>query len=312
MVNGACQIALVGGVNALLHESMFNVYCRMGMLSPTGHSKVFDNSVNGFVRGEGCGFVVLQLLEQCLYDKQVLAIIRSIATNHNGHLTHYILAPSCDSQETLLRTVLKRANISPDQINYIEAQGTGTAKAGDSNEIECIKRVFSDHSSPVNIGSVKANIRHLEGGAGIAGLIKAVLVINYRVSPGNAGLGNLFTEVGSSLSISNLNLPLFHEWELSNHFTNSFGYGGVNVSTIIQSPIKISFDGIQETLTPLNPMPLPGFYERFELCKYVTIAHPTTVYTAGSSIGDNSEDDEVDYDEFTAVCSSCNIDSRET
>ena len=280
ILNGDCNIALVGGVNGLLHPSMFNVYGGMGMLSPTGESKVFDEAASGFVRGEGCGFIVLQTMEEV--RNNVLAIIRSTAINHNGHLAHRIVAPSSIAQENLMHTVLKRAGLSSKDIAYMEAHGTGT-KAGDKNEIESIKRVFDDpeRQFPAIVGSVKANIGHLEGGAGIAGLIKAVLVINQETAPGNAGLTKLSIDTGESVVISNETMKL-NPVELGDQqdglcaVVNSFGFGGVNVAAVIQAPRSSVHLHLMEKESPLQPVPLPRFHERFAIHKCVNHCFETS------------------------------------
>ena len=288
--SGDCNVALVGGVNALLHPSMFSVYGGMGMLSLNGESRVFDVDANGFVRGEGCGFVVLKLVKNV--EEPVLGIIRSTATNHNGHNTRRIVAPCSEKQEELLKKLLSKAKLSPNDITYVEAHGTGT-KAGDHNELSAIKKVFGSKSNktPVIIGSAKANIGHLEGGAGISGLIKAVLVLHHGIAPSNAGLVSLpdhlkIEETSNSAILINKDAmaldmtlsesPQSHD---SHHVScdtglkaivSSFGFGGVNVMAIVEAPSG-SLGGLykQKIKEPLQPSVLPGFYERFPMRLHV-------------------------------------------
>ena len=285
--SGDCKVALVGGVNALLHPSMFSVYGGMGILSPNGESRVFDVDANGFVRGEGCGFVVLKLIKNL--EEPVLGIIRSTATNHNGHNTKRIVAPCSEKQAELLKKILSKAELSPNDITYVEAHGTGT-EAGDYNELSAIKKVFGSKTSktPVIIGSAKANIGHLEGGAGISGLIKAVLVLNHGIAPSNAGLVNLpdhlkiddsailINKDAMALDMTLSESPQSHD---SHHMScdtglkaivSSFGFGGVNVMAIVEAPLG-SLGSLykQKMKEPLHPSVLPGFYERFPMRLYV-------------------------------------------
>ena len=288
--SGDCNVALVGGVNALLHPSMFSVYGGMGMLSPNGESRVFDVDANGFVRGEGCGFVVLKLVKNL--EEPILGIIHSTATNHNGHNTRRIVAPCSEKQEELLKKLLSKAKLSPNDIAYVEAHGTGT-KAGDYNELSAIKKVFGSKTSktPVIIGSAKANIGHLEGGAGISGLIKAVLVLHHGIAPSNAGLVNLpdhlkIEETSNSAILINKDAMPLHmtlsespQSHDSHHMScdtglkavvSSFGFGGVNVMAIVEAPSG-SLGSLykQNMKEPLQPSVLPGFYERFPMRLHV-------------------------------------------
>ncbi|MGB8345252.1 MAG: SDR family oxidoreductase, partial [Ktedonobacteraceae bacterium] len=176
---GECSLALAGGVNAIvLPENMVNA-CKMGMLSPDGRCKPFDAAANGFVLGEGCGMVVLKRLSAALADGDpILAIIRGSAVNQDGR-SNGLTAPNQLAQQAVIRQALAQADIQPGQVSYVEAHGSGTA-LGDPIEVQALVAVLGQERAseqPLYIGAVKSNIGHLAGAAGIAGLIKTVLVL---------------------------------------------------------------------------------------------------------------------------------------
>nr|ATO58431.1 McyD [Phormidium sp. LP904e]QCQ67874.1 type I polyketide synthase [Phormidium sp. LP904c] len=183
--NGDCDLALAGGVNIIVTPIISLIESRARMLAPDGRCKTFDESANGMVRGEGCGIIVLKRLSQALKNgDRILAKIYGAAVNHDGPSSG-LTVPNGKAQEKLLYHALKTANLQPEEIDYIEAHGTGTA-IGDPIELESIAAVFGKRSSnqPLVIGSVKTNLGHLEGAAGIAGLIKTVLALqNNKIPP---------------------------------------------------------------------------------------------------------------------------------
>ena len=193
--HGKCSEALVGGVNALLDPRVFGISSEMGATSPKGESLVFDVDACGYVRGEGCGMVLLKGVRDALkHRNRILAVVRSIESLHNG-VSATLTAPNIQSQSHLLRTALGSAMLGPSDLSYFEAHGTGTP-LGDPMEMTAIREVF-DTQLPVNreprvgpliVGSIKANIGHLEAAAGMAGLIKTVLVLEHAKAPGNPGL----------------------------------------------------------------------------------------------------------------------------
>jgi acyl transferase domain-containing protein len=178
-----CTAALAGGVNLILSPEASMAFAQTGMLSPRGICSVFDNSADGFVRGEGCGIVVLRRLTdaQAAGDR-VLAVIVGSALNQDG-ASSGMTAPNGLAQQALLREAHRRAGIEPWQVGYVEAHGTGT-KLGDPVEAEALGAVFAQRPERLPIGSVKANIGHLEAAAGIAGLIRLVLSLQRGEIPG--------------------------------------------------------------------------------------------------------------------------------
>jgi myxalamid-type polyketide synthase MxaE and MxaD len=179
---GECDLALVAGVNLLLSAESSIALCKLRALSADGRCKTFDAAADGYARGEGCGVVVLERLSDVRHGRQrVYAVIRGSAVNHDGR-SNGLTAPNGAAQEEVIRQALVRAQIEPDGVDYVEAHGTGTP-LGDPIEALALSRVYSKGravDAPLAIGSIKTNIGHLEGAAGVAGLIKAALCLEQR------------------------------------------------------------------------------------------------------------------------------------
>lgn len=181
---GECDIAIVGGVNVVLSPLSTAAECRAHMLSPSGRCRSFDDGADGFVRGEGCGVVVLQRQADAeAAGRTIDALIAGSAVNHDGRSAG-LTVPNEHAQRELVRAALRAARIDASQVNYVEAHGTGTA-LGDPIEAAALASVFAgrDRSDRVLLGSIKSNFGHLEGAAGIAGLIKAALTVRHGVVP---------------------------------------------------------------------------------------------------------------------------------
>ncbi len=182
---GDADLALAGGVNVILSGRLLEYRANAGMLSPDGQCKAFDASANGYVRGEGCGIVVLKRLADAEADgDRIWGIIRGSALNQDG-ASQGLTVPNGAAQERVIRAALERAGVEPSDIDYLETHGTGT-EVGDPIEINataaaCARGRGADR--PLLIGSVKTNIGHLESAAGVAGLIKTVLAMNRGVIP---------------------------------------------------------------------------------------------------------------------------------
>ncbi|MBF0572811.1 MAG: hypothetical protein HQK69_03520, partial [Desulfamplus sp.] len=183
--NKECDLALAGGVNLTLGPAGTVNFCKARMLAPDGRCKTFDSSADGYVRGEGCGVVVLKRLSDVVPQKdRVLALIRGSALNQDGPSGGFTV-PSGPAQEQVIRSALSVAGLAPNQIDYVEAHGTGTA-LGDPIEVEALGSVFSfdrDTRQPLKIGSVKTNFGHLEAAAGMASLLKVILSLNNDYIP---------------------------------------------------------------------------------------------------------------------------------
>lgn len=175
---GRCDMAIVGGVNAILSLETTAALAQAQMLSAKGQCRPFDEGADGYVRGEGCGIVVVKRLADALRDgDRIRAVIRGGAVNQAG-MTNGLTAPSGEAQRAVIEEALQDAGVFADEIGYIEAQGTGT-ELGDAIEARALREVFgAPNGNPSRwLGSVKAQIGHLEAGAGIAALIKATLMV---------------------------------------------------------------------------------------------------------------------------------------
>ena len=182
---GKADLALAGGVQAILNSRIFELRADSQMLSPDGQCKAFDESANGYVRGEGCGVVVLKRLSDAEADgDRIWAVVRGAAVNHGGASVG-LTVPHEPALERVIETALAQAGVPACDVDYLEAHGTGTA-VGDPIEINAVSRVYSQNRAtdrPLLVGSVKTNLGHLESAAGIAGFIKAVLVLQRGVIP---------------------------------------------------------------------------------------------------------------------------------
>ncbi len=236
---GESSLAMVSGVNFICAPSTYVGFTAMGMLSPDGRCKAFDASANGFVRAEGGCSVLLKPLSAALQDKDpIYALIAGSACNQDGQ-TPGLTMPSQSSQEKLVRRACRHARVEPGQIRYVEAHGTGTP-VGDPIEINAIGRVIGsqrDATSPCYVGSVKANIGHLEAGSGIAGLIKTALVLKHQLAPPNLHFHQPNKEINFDalrLKVPTEVTPLPKGDGPAFAGVNSFGFGGTNVHLILQ------------------------------------------------------------------------------
>jgi myxalamid-type polyketide synthase MxaB len=230
------HIALAGGVNLMMSPDSLVSLCKARMLSPDGRCKTFDASGNGYVRGEGCGVLVLKRLQDALADNDnVLAVIRGSGVNHNGRSSG-LTVPSGPAQQALIREVLQNAGIEPSDVSYVEAHGTGTA-VGDPIEVGALAAVFAQRSRPLLIGSVKSNVGHLEWAAGVCGLIKAILALRHGQIPASLHV----KELNPHLDWGSLPLRVVTEsmpWPEGHRVAgvSSFGFGGTNAHVVIEEP----------------------------------------------------------------------------
>jgi acyl transferase domain-containing protein/SAM-dependent methyltransferase/acyl carrier protein len=240
-----CRLALAAGVNLILTpEGTINL-SKAHMMAADGHCKTFDANADGFVRGEGCGVIVLKRLSHAIEDgNRILALIRATAINQDGR-SNGLTAPNEIAQEEVIRETLLRAGLGADQIDYVEAHGTGTA-LGDPIEVQALAAAMRSRSRdapPVYLGSVKTNIGHLEATAGIASLIKVVLSLEHAIIPAHLNLKR------RSPFIPWDSLPLRFEipsrscaWSKSGPriaSVSSFGFSGTNSHAILeQAPLR--------------------------------------------------------------------------
>ena len=180
--SGESEIAIAGGVNLILRPELTIGFSKLNALSPDSRCKPFDATANGFVRSEGAGAVVLKPLSRAIADGDaVYAAIRGSAVNQDGR-TNGLTAPNREAQEQVIQTAFSQAGLSPIQVDYIEAHGTGTL-LGDPIEAMALGNALKSRKGqgpPVRMGSVKSNIGHTEAAAGIASLIKTALCLKHR------------------------------------------------------------------------------------------------------------------------------------
>ncbi|MPY98080.1 MAG: amino acid adenylation domain-containing protein [Actinophytocola sp.] len=241
LATGECDLAVVGGVNAVLTPEPIIGFCKAGMLSPDGRCRTFDARANGYVRAEGAGVLILKPLAAALDDDDpIRAVIRGTGTNEDGH-TVGITVPSARAQQELMVRVLADAGIGPGDVQYVEAHGTGTP-VGDPLEASAIGGTFASArpaDQPLLIGSVKTNIGHLEAAAGIAGLIKTVLALQHRQIPPHPHLQQPNPAIG--FDELGIRIPTTLEpWPASSGparaGVNSFGFGGANAHVLVEEP----------------------------------------------------------------------------
>ncbi len=235
--SGESDLGLVGGVNLILTPELTITFSQARMLSPDGRCKTFDASADGYVRGEGCGVVILKRYSDAMRDgDNVLALIRGSAVNQDGR-SNGLTAPNGLAQQDVIRQALANAQVAPHQIGYVEAHGTGTP-LGDPIEIASLRAVLDDgqSNSRVLVGSAKTNIGHLEAAAGIAGLVKSVLALQNEAIPPHLHL----KEVNPYLSLEDSRLEIgtyLRPWKRRDQprfaGVSSFGFGGTNAHIIL-------------------------------------------------------------------------------
>ncbi|MBP5125079.1 type I polyketide synthase [Pseudomonas protegens] len=237
--SGECDMAVVGGANIMTRPEYPIGMCKGHFLSRDGQCKSFDARGDGYGRGEGGGVVIIKALEQALLDGDtILATVEGAGVNSDGR-TPGISMPSAEAQSALIQDICTRFTIDPAQVRYVECHGTGTA-AGDPIEARSIGSVYGKDRTGddrVILGSIKSNIGHLEAGAGIAALIKAVLTLQQREA---FALGNLetpnpdipFEELGVQLAAEHMQLAEPGESFLVG--VNSFGFGGTNAHVVLR------------------------------------------------------------------------------
>lgn len=234
-----CRLALAGGVNLMLAPEFTIALSQMNMMAADGRCKTFDASADGFVRGEGCGVVVLKRLADALADGDpILALIRGSAVNQDGS-TNGITAPNALSQQEVIRAALQNAGVAPEEISYVETHGTGTI-LGDPIEIEALTAVIGQprpQQLPCVLGSVKANLGHLEGAAGIAGLIKTVLCLHHGEIPPQLH----FNQLNPHITLANTPFVIHRKgcpWPAAERKlagVSSFGFGGTNAHLVLEA-----------------------------------------------------------------------------
>jgi myxalamid-type polyketide synthase MxaB len=236
--SGDSTLAVAGGVNVLLSPAATIAFSKARMMAADGRCKTFDAAADGYVRSEGCGVVVLKRLRDARRDGDtILAIVRGSSVNQDGR-TAGIAAPNGRAQEAVLRGALAAAAIEPSAVGYVETHGTGTA-VGDPTEVQALARVLDDGGvgEPCVLGSVKANIGHLETAAGIASVVKVVLCLRHEEIPGQLH----FRTLNPAIAIDGTRLVIPTErrpWPRSRRAriagVSAFGFGGTNAHVVIE------------------------------------------------------------------------------
>ena len=246
--NGTSDIAIAGGVHTMLRPELTVSYSQAGMLSVDGQCKTFDDTANGYVRGEGVGIVVLKTLSKAEQDgDHIYGVIKGSAVNHGGR-ANTLTSPNPEAQKALLIEAYASGNVDPRDVSYVEAHGTGTP-LGDPIEIEGLKLAFNalykqnniepSKQNYCGIGSAKTNIGHLEAGAGIAGLLKVLLCIKNETLPGNPNL----KQQNKYINLEDTPFYLRTEttpWTVAKNKkriagVSSFGFGGVNAHVVLEA-----------------------------------------------------------------------------
>lgn len=255
------SLALAGGVNLILSLTTIRLLTQLEALSPDGRCKTFDAQANGFVRGEGCGMVVLKRLSDALADKdRILALLRGSAMNQDGRSLG-LTAPNQVAQQKMLRQALYSAHCTPSDISYVETHGTGTA-LGDPIEFEALSEVLGQprqDGSVCALGALKTNIGHLEAAAGVAGLIKVVLALQHNTIPANLHFKKLnprisLAETPFVLPTQALPWPASAKPRLAG--VSSFGMSGTNAHVIVEEPPGSPLPQSSGEGTPLLMLPL--------------------------------------------------------
>ncbi|MCE1187489.1 MAG: acyltransferase domain-containing protein, partial [Rhodocyclales bacterium] len=237
--HGEASTALVGGVNLLLHPQPFIGFTKASMLSADGRCKPFDAEGNGYVRAEGGAVLLLKPLEQAQADGDCIhGVILASGVNTDGARKTGLTIPSAEAQAALMRSVLARSGLSAADVDFVEAHGTGTS-VGDPIEAAAIGAVYGQaRPTPLPIGSIKANVGHMESAAGMAGLIKTLLVLRHRSLPPALHLNT----PNPRIDFQGLNLELVRsprslskpEGKPLVAGLNSFGFGGANAHVLLQ------------------------------------------------------------------------------
>ena len=279
-----CNMALAGGVNVICSADTTVALSRAHMMAPDGRCKAFDSRADGFVRGEGCGVIVLKRLSDArAAGDRILALIRGTASNQDGRSSG-LTAPNGPSQEAVIRAALTRAGLEPADVDYVEAHGTGTS-LGDPIEARALGAVLRpgrDPQRPALVGSVKTNFGHLESAAGIAGLMKVVLSLQHEEIPPSLHLRELNPHVDWS------SLPLRVVTELSPWRrgerrraagVSSFGFSGTNAHVVLEEAPPVADDASSAPERPLHLISLSAKSEPAlqagaeQLARYLE-AHP--------------------------------------
>ncbi|MGQ3004405.1 MAG: polyketide synthase, partial [Hydrogenophaga sp.] len=215
---------------------------KVGFMAPDGRCKTFDESADGFGRGEGCGVVVLKRLADAVADgDRVLGVLRGSAVNSDGHST-LLAAPNGLAQQAMVREALDSARLKPTDVSYVEAHGTGTS-LGDPIEVEALAAVYGEGRAmhqPFEVGSVKSNIGHLEAASGVASVIKLVMALRHQKLPASLHVKQLTPSIPWDTLPVRVSTAL-HDWKPVGDArriagASAFGFSGMNAHVLVAEP----------------------------------------------------------------------------
>lgn len=272
--NNECTSAMVGGVNLMLTPELSLSLSEAGMLSPDGLCQTFSDTANGFVRGEGCGALYLKRLSAAQADgNPIVCVIRGSASNQDGRSIG-LTAPRGPAQQAVIQQALSNAQTKPEEVSYIEAHGTGTA-LGDPIELSALQAVFGKtrcDDDPLTVGSVKTNLGHLEGAAGVAGTIKTALALSRSEIPPHLHFRQPSSKIDWTWPVQVA--ADVSEWKRQPQRSrvagvSSFGFGGTNAHVVLaEAPVEENAPIIHGPLTAkllkLSAKSLPALKELVE------------------------------------------------
>ncbi|MEO3758976.1 type I polyketide synthase [Mycobacterium sp. B14F4] len=297
---GECDLALAGGANVLLTPATMITFSSARMLAPDGRCKTFDAAADGYVRGEGCGVIVIKRLEDAIRDgDRIRAVIRGSAVNQDG-ASGGLTVPNGVAQQRVIADALMRADVEPGAVGYLEAHGTGTS-LGDPIEAQAAGAVFGAGRAPdqpLLIGSAKTNIGHLEAAAGIAGVIKVILSLEHEALPKHLNFENPSPHIPWDrlpIEVVKETLP----WERNGRpriaGVSSFGFAGTNAHVILEEapaqapqPEASPIEQRQFSLLPLSARTPAALVQLADRYRGWLTAHPDATladvcFTAGAA-----------------------------
>jgi acyl transferase domain-containing protein len=293
---GDCDVAIVGGVNVMVSPLSTRIVGKVLPLSPTGRCRSFDAGADGIVRGEGCAMIVLQRASVARAGgSRIRGFVRGTSVNQDGR-SNGLTAPNPRAQSALHRGALADAAADPAAVVYLEAHGTGTP-LGDPIEVQALGEVYGAGTVPCAIGSVKANLGHLEAAAGIVGLVKAMLVLEHGCSPPHLHLERLNPEIDFERTRFHLPTELTplpdspDPWLAT---VSSFGFGGTNAHAVLEaapaadvarSPAATDADGLLLAISARSPVALGELAGRYAECLEARDAGAAADLCAAAALG---------------------------